>query len=78
MGRRSQACWRQAVERSARPSGVRSGAPGFGPEDQPLWTFTTIHEVVLPALREQGVSESQIETMLVDNPRRLLTPVAIG
>ena len=26
MGRRSQACWRQAVERSARPSGVRSGA----------------------------------------------------
>ena len=52
--------------------------PGFGPEDQPLWTFTTIHEVVLPALREQGVSESQIETMLVDNPRRLLTPVAIG
>ena len=26
VGRRSQACWRQAVERSARPSGVRSGA----------------------------------------------------
>ncbi|MYA19318.1 MAG: phosphotriesterase [Chloroflexi bacterium] len=44
--------------------------------DHPLWKFTTIHEVVLPALRERGVSESQIETMLVDNPRRLLTPVA--
>ena len=26
VGRRSQGCWRQAVERSARPSGVRSGA----------------------------------------------------
>ena len=26
VGRRSQACWCQAVERSARPSGVRSGA----------------------------------------------------
>ncbi len=50
--------------------------PGFGPDDQPLWTFTTIHEVVLPALRERGVSEQQIETMLVENPRRLLTPVA--
>ncbi len=45
-------------------------------ENQPLWRFTTIHDVVLPALREQGVSEAQIETMLVDNPRRLLTPVA--
>ena len=34
VGRRSQACWRQAVERSARPSGVRSGAgsPAAGRE----------------------------------------------
>lgn len=50
--------------------------PGLGLAEQPQWNFTTIHELVLPALREQGVSESQIETMLVDNPRRLLTPAA--
>jgi phosphotriesterase-related protein len=29
---------------------------------------------VLPALRESGVSEEQIATMLVDNPRRYFTP----
>ncbi|MDT7601561.1 MAG: Phosphotriesterase family, partial [Pseudonocardiales bacterium] len=28
---------------------------------------------VLPALREQGVAEDQIHTMLVDNPRRYFT-----
>ena len=48
--------------------------PGCSAEEQPLWTFTTIAEVVLPALRERVVREEQIETMLVDNPRRLLTP----
>ena len=34
------------------------------------WHFTHIHDEVLPALRERGVSEAQISTMLVDNPRR--------
>ena len=36
----------------------------------PQWTYTHIHEEVLPYLREHGVSEDQIETMLVTNPRR--------
>jgi len=36
----------------------------------PNWHFTHIHDAVLPALRERGVSEAQITTMLVDNPRR--------
>jgi phosphotriesterase-related protein len=36
----------------------------------PAWHFTHIHEEVLPHLRQQGVTEEQIETMLVDNPRR--------
>lgn len=36
----------------------------------PQWTYTHIHEQVLPYLREQGVTEEQIETMLVANPRR--------
>ncbi len=39
----------------------------------PNWNFTHIHDAVLPALRERGVTESQITTMLVDNPRRYFT-----
>ncbi len=34
------------------------------------WHHTHIHEDVLPHLREQGVTEEQITTMLVDDPRR--------
>jgi phosphotriesterase-related protein len=36
----------------------------------PNWHYEHIHRDVLPALREQGVTDEQIETMLVDNPRR--------
>jgi len=36
----------------------------------PNWHFTHIHDDVLPALRERGVTDGQITTMLVDNPRR--------
>ncbi|HSK60738.1 MAG TPA: phosphotriesterase-related protein [Actinomycetospora sp.] len=36
----------------------------------PNWHFEHIHRDVLPALREQGVTDDQITTMLVDNPRR--------
>jgi phosphotriesterase-related protein len=36
----------------------------------PHWHYTHIHDSVLPALRERGVSEAQIATMLVANPRR--------
>lgn len=39
---------------------------------QPNWHFLHIHEVVLPMLRERGVTEQQIDAMLVDNPRRIL------
>jgi phosphotriesterase-related protein len=34
------------------------------------WRYTHIHEEVLPYLRENGVTDDQIETMLVANPRR--------
>lgn len=34
------------------------------------WSFTHISNDVLPALRNQGVTEQQITTMLVDNPAR--------
>jgi phosphotriesterase-related protein len=34
------------------------------------WRYTHIHEEVLPYLREHGVTDEQLTTMLVDNPRR--------
>ncbi|MEP9392330.1 MULTISPECIES: phosphotriesterase family protein [Gordonia] len=46
----------------------------FDPEDKrkvvPKWNFRHISEDVLPALRERGVTDEQITTMLVDVPRR--------
>jgi phosphotriesterase-related protein len=39
---------------------------------QPNWNFLHISTVVLPALRDRGVSEDHIRMMLVDNPRRIL------
>jgi phosphotriesterase-related protein len=36
----------------------------------PNWHYRHIHESVLPSLRERGVTEEQITTMLVANPRR--------
>lgn len=42
----------------------------------PNWHYLHISKDVLPALRELGVSEEQITTMLVDNPRRYFTPAS--
>lgn len=46
----------------------------FDPEAKrqvvPQWNYRHITEDVLPALRERGVTEEQIDTMLVDNVRR--------
>jgi phosphotriesterase-related protein len=39
----------------------------------PQWHYLHIHHDVLPALRTQGVTEEQIQTMLVDNPRRIFS-----
>ena len=36
----------------------------------PQWNFRHISEDVLPALRERGVTDEQIEAMLVSNVRR--------
>lgn len=36
----------------------------------PNWHYTHIHQDVLPVLRENGVTDDQIEDMLVGNPRR--------
>lgn len=42
----------------------------------PQWHYRHIHTEVLPYLREHGVSEEQIATMLVDVPRRYFENVA--
>jgi phosphotriesterase-related protein len=36
----------------------------------PNWHYSHITDDVLPALRAKGVTEAQIDTMLIDNPRR--------
>jgi len=35
----------------------------------PRWNYLHIHNDVIPALKQQGVTDQQIETMLVHNPR---------
>lgn len=37
----------------------------------PNWHYLHIHNDVIPALKEQGVTDEQINTMLIDNPRRI-------
>lgn len=43
----------------------------------PNWHFFHIVDDVLPALRARGVTQSQIDEMLVDNPRRLFETSAL-
>ena len=40
-------------------------------KDLPNWHFNHISDDVTPALLEQGVSQAQIDQMLIDNPRTL-------
>lgn len=37
----------------------------------PNWNFLHIHNDVIPALKERGVTDEHIRTMLVDNPRKI-------
>jgi phosphotriesterase-related protein len=37
----------------------------------PNWHFLHIHNDVIPALKERGVTDEQLTTMLVDNPRKI-------
>ncbi|HUF54596.1 MAG TPA: phosphotriesterase-related protein [Dehalococcoidia bacterium] len=45
--------------------------PNLLPRVLPNWHFNYIPDEILPALREAGVSEDDITTMSVDNPRRI-------
>jgi phosphotriesterase-related protein len=48
----------------------------FDHDEDEAGNYTYIHDAVLPALAERGVTPAQIETMLVANPRRYFTPPA--
>jgi phosphotriesterase-related protein len=37
----------------------------------PQWHYLHIHNDVIPALKQKGVTEEQLHTMLVKNPRRI-------
>ena len=41
------------------------------PQILPRWHYLHIHNDVIPALKKQGVTDGQLRTMLVDNPRRI-------
>lgn len=42
------------------------------PSTMPHWHYLHISQDVIPALLESGVTQAQIDTMLVDTPRRIL------
>jgi phosphotriesterase-related protein len=52
------------------------------PEDwyarMPEWRYTRVAEWALPALRERGVSDEQLQLMTVTNPRRIFESAALG
>ena len=43
------------------------------PVAMPNWHYLHISDDVLPALKERGVTDEQITTMLVDNPRKIFS-----
>lgn len=54
----------------------------FGPDPEvlaaaaPNWNYRHISDDVLPALRERGVTEAQLDQMLVENPKRYFSKVS--
>ncbi|MER5908096.1 hypothetical protein ABT150_50215 [Streptomyces mirabilis] len=48
--------------------------PGVRGQIAPNWHYTHLHDHVLPALLQAGVTQAQLDTMLVDNPRRYFGP----
>ncbi|MBF6600668.1 MAG: phosphotriesterase [Dehalococcoidia bacterium] len=45
--------------------------PALIKQGLPKWNFLHISDDVIPALRAAGVSEEQVRTMTIDNPRRI-------
>jgi predicted metal-dependent phosphotriesterase family hydrolase len=49
-----------------------------GPVAAPNWHYEHISDDVLPALLEAGVTQAQLDTMLIENPLRYFTPTGNG
>jgi phosphotriesterase-related protein len=41
------------------------------PKVAPNWNYLHIHNHVIPALKKSGVTDEQIHTMMIDNPRAI-------
>jgi len=50
--------------------------PSWRAAAAPRWRMDTISRHILPTLRERGVSDADLDRMLIHNPRRLLEAVA--
>jgi phosphotriesterase-related protein len=50
--------------------------PSWRAASAPRWRMDTISRHILPALRGAGVSDDEIDQMLIHNPRRLLEGAA--
>ncbi|GAA5178889.1 phosphotriesterase [Rugosimonospora acidiphila] len=48
--------------------------PGAKEQLAPNWHHTYLHDEVIPALLKAGVTQEQLDTMLISNPRRYFTP----
>ena len=81
-GSRRSPIWRPAATRAAwcSPTTRPATSTGFGAAHDaaraaaaPNWHYEHITDDVLPALLASGVTEEQIDTMMVDNPRRYFT-----
>lgn len=59
------ACYLDFMSGAAAQEALAAAAPN--------WHYLHISTDVLPALREAGVTDEQIATMMVDNPRRYFT-----
>ncbi|HEX5189734.1 MAG TPA: phosphotriesterase-related protein [Streptosporangiaceae bacterium] len=44
----------------------------------PDWRYTYLHDTVLPGLRDRGVTDDQIEQMLIRNPRTFFGATGVG
>jgi phosphotriesterase-related protein len=41
-------------------------------EAVPKWSYTLVLDEVVPAIKEAGVTQEQVDTMMIDAPRRWL------
>jgi phosphotriesterase-related protein len=49
--------------------------PSWRAQHAPHWHMENIHRRVIPMLSQRGVSQAELDRMMVDNPRRLLVPL---